>query len=262
MPVVESTDGSSHNINAIRAGELDMGIAQSDVQAAAYNGTEGFVGKKPFKELRSIFSVYAEPLHFLTRADAGINTFMDVKGKRVNIGNAGSGQRQTVELILAHLGWDKSVFSLAAEFQSAEQSQALCDNRIDAVFFTVGVPNGSIKEAARTCNTKIIPLAGDWVDTFLRKFPAYTKATIPGGIYRGTNLDVATIESRATLISSTKAGNDAVYEVVKAVFENLEDFKNMHPAFAHLNKLEMIRNGLTAPLHEGAVRYYQETGLM
>ena len=259
---VESTGGSAYNINTIRAGELDMGVAQSDVQAAALEGTQSFKDSGAFEDLRAVFSVHPEPLHLLARADAGIETFMDVKGKRVNIGNAGSGQRETVELILDHLGWDKGAFSLAAELKSAEQSQALCDNKIDAVFFTVGIPSGSMQEATTSCATKIIPMSGDWVDAFIKKYPAYAKATIPGGIYAGTDDDVATFGPKATFVSSNRVAPDVVYQVVKAVFENFDDFKRLHPAFEPLKKDEMIKDGLAAPLHDGAVRYYKEAGLM
>ena len=259
---VESTGGSAYNVNTIRAGDLDMGVAQSDVQAAAFQGTLTFKERGAFNNLRAVFSVHPEPLHLIARADAGIKTFDDLKGKRVNIGNPGSGQAETVKLILQTVGWSKNDFSLASELKSAEQSAALCDNKVDAVFFTVGIPSGSIKEATTTCDTKLIPISGAWVDSFVKKYPAYAKATIPGGIYRGSPDPTATFGPKATFVSSTNTPDDTVYAVVKSVFENFESFKKLHPAFADLQRNEMTVDGLSAPLHNGAIRYYKEVGLM
>ena len=259
---VESTGGSVYNINTIRAGELDMGVAQSDVQAAALAGQRGFKEKGPFEELRAVFSVHPEPLHLIARAGSGIKKFDDIKGKRVNIGNPGSGQRATTELIMAKHGWSQDVFALASELKSAEQSKALCDNKVDAVFFTVGIPSGSIKEATTACESVLVPMSGTWVDEFIGENPAYAKAVIPGGIYRGNSDDVPTFGPKATFVTSTNTPDHVVYAVVKAVFENFNDFRKLHPAFAKLKKEEMVKDGLSAPLHPGAAKYYKEAGLM
>ena len=259
---VESTGGSAYNINTIRAGELDMGVAQSDVQSAAWNGILGFKEGGKFKELRSVFSVHAEPLQLIVRADSGITSFEGVKGKRVNLGNHGSGQRETMKLIMAHLGWTDKDFALAGDLKSSEQSKALCDNKLDAVFFTAGIPSGSVKEATTSCDTKIISMDGPWVDTFVKKYPAYAKAMIPGGTYRGTDADVNTFGPKATFVSSTATSADTVYQVVKAVFENFDDFKKLHPAFKPVTKAGMAMDGLAAPLHDGAMKYYKEAGII
>ncbi len=259
---VESTGGSVYNVNAIRTGDLDLGVAQSDVQAAAVNGTRSFEKSGPFKELRAVFSIHPEPLHLMARSDSGIASFADLKGKRVNIGNPGSGQRATTDLLIAHHGWDKGAFSLAAELKSAEQSKALCDNKLDAAFFTVGIPNASITEASTLCDAALVPMAGDWVDAFIGKYPAYAKATIPGGIYRGNDAGVKTFGPKATFVTSSKVSSDVIYHVVKSVFENFDRFRKQHPAFKTLDKAAMVKDGLSAPLHEGALRYYREAGLI
>jgi TRAP transporter TAXI family solute receptor len=145
---VESTGGSVYNVNTIRAGELDMGVVQSDVQYKSLKGEgEEFQDQGPFEELRAVFSVHAEPFTVVARADSGIETFDDLKGKRVNIGNPGSGSRATFEVLMNKLGWTMGDFALAAELKPAEQAQAMCDNNVDAIVYTVGHPNGSIKEA-------------------------------------------------------------------------------------------------------------------
>ena len=185
---VESTGGSVYNINTIKAGELDFGVAQSDWQYHAYNGTSKFKDSGAYKELRAVFSVHPEPFTVVARADAGIKSFADLKGKRVNIGNPGSGQRGTMEVLMGEMGWDKSVFKLASELKSAEQSQALCDNKIDAMIFTVGHPPGSIKEATTSCASVLVNVTGPAVDSLVKKNSFYRTATIPGGMYTGTDV--------------------------------------------------------------------------
>ncbi|MBC7134927.1 MAG: TAXI family TRAP transporter solute-binding subunit, partial [Oceanibaculum nanhaiense] len=148
---VESTGGSIYNINAISQGEMEIGVAQSDWQYHAYNGTAGQFEGKPIKQIRAMFSLHPEPFTVLARKDSGIKNFEDMKGKRVNIGNPGSGQRATMDVVLKAKGWTTADFSLASELKPAEQSQALCDNKVDAIVYTVGHPNGSIQEATTSC---------------------------------------------------------------------------------------------------------------
>ena len=259
---VESTGGSVYNLNTIRAGELDFGVAQSDWQYHAYNGTSKFEDQGPNKDLRAVFSLHAEPFTVVARADAGIKNFEDLKGKRVNVGNPGSGQRGTMEVLMKEMGWTMDDFASAQELKSAEQAAALCDNKIDAFVFTVGHPSGSIKEATTSCDTVLVNVDNDAVRKLVADNPYYRMATIPGGMYRGTDEDVTTFGVGATVVSSAKVPEDVVYQVVKAVFENFDDFKGLHPAFGTLKKEEMIKDGLSAPLHDGAVKYYKEAGLM
>ncbi len=259
---VESTGGSIYNLNTIRAGELDMGVAQSDWQYHAYNGTSKFKAQGPNKKLRAVFSIHPEPFTVVARKDAHIKNFDDLKGKRVNIGNPGSGQRGTMEVVMAAKGWTNKDFKLASELKSSEQSKALCDNKIDAIVFTVGHPSGSIKEASTSCDTNLVNVTGPAIDKLVKDHDYYRYATIPGGMYRGTPDDTKTFGVGATFVTSSDVPEDVIYNVVKAVFENFDEFKKLHPAFAHLKKEEMIKDGLSAPLHRGAIKYYKEAGLM
>jgi TRAP transporter TAXI family solute receptor len=259
---VESTGGSVYNLNTIRTGELDMGVAQSDVQYQAYHGTDKFAEQGPDKDLRAVFSVHPEPYTVVARADAGVKNFQDLKGKRVNIGNPGSGQRATTEVLLAAMGWSLKDFKLASELKASEQSSALCDNKVDAIVYVVGHPNGSIQEASSSCDSVVVNVTGPAVDKLVAKNAYFRTATIPGGMYRGTPDDAKTFGVGATFVSSAKVPADVIYNVVKAVFENFEEFQKLHPAFAHLKKEEMIKDGLSAPLHDGAIKYYKEAGLM
>jgi uncharacterized protein len=259
---VESTGGSVYNINTIRGNELDMGVAQSDWQYHAYNGTSKFKDAGAFKDLRAVFSVHPEPFTVVARADSGIKTFDDLKGKRVNIGNPGSGQRGTMEVLMEAKGWTNADFALTSELKASEQSKALCDNKIDAMVYTVGHPSGSIKEATTSCDSVLVTVDGSAVEKLITDNDFYRSATIPGGMYAGSDGDVATFGVGATFVSSAKVSDDIVYNVVKAVFENFDSFKKFHPAFANLKKSEMIKDGLSAPLHPGAVKYYKEAGLL
>lgn len=259
---VESTGGSTYNLNAIASGELEMGVAQSDWQYHAWNGTSKFKEKGPNKDLRAVFSVHPEPFTVVARADSGIKNFEDLKGKRVNIGNPGSGQRGTMEVVMEKMGWTKDDFKLASELKSAEQSKALCDNKIDAIVFTVGHPSGSIKEATTSCDSVLVNVQGEVIDALVEENDYYRKATIPAGMYRGNDQDTMTFGVGATFVTSAKVPENVIYVVVKSVFENFDDFKKLHPAFAVLKKEEMVKDGLSAPLHDGAAKYYKEVGLI
>ena len=256
-----STGGSIANINAIKAGDMDMGVAQSDWQFHAYNGSSQFEGDKFDKE-RAVFSVHSEPFTVIARADAGIESFDDLKGKRVNVGNPGSGQLATMEVVLAAKGWTMDDFALASELKPAEQAAALGDNKVDAIIYTVGHPNGSIQEAVSTVDAKLVPVQGEAIDKLVADNPFYAYASIPGGMYKGTDSEVKTFGVKATFVTSSDVDDAVVYEVVKAVFDNFDRFKKLHPAFENLKEEEMIKDGLSAPLHDGAVKYYKERGWM
>ncbi|ESR26236.1 TRAP transporter solute receptor, TAXI family precursor [Lutibaculum baratangense AMV1] len=257
----ESTGGSIENVNFIGAGDLDFGIAQSDVQYNAVNGAAQFDGQ-PVESLRAVFSLHPEPFTVVARADAGIETFDDLNGKRVNIGNPGSGQRTLMDLLMERKGWTQADFQVASELKPAEQGAALCDNNIDAFVYSVGHPSAGITEPTTTCDAVVVPVTGPEVDELLEENDYYFHATIPGGMYRGTDEDVETFGVGATLVASADVPEEVVYTVVKAVFENLEAFKGLHPAFGVLKQEQMVSEGLSAPLHPGAQKYYEEQGWM
>lgn len=259
---VESTGGSVYNLNTIRSGELDFGVAQSDWQYHAFNGTDAFEGQGANPDLRSVFSLHAEPFTVVARADSGIKVINDIKGKRVNIGNPGSGQRGTIEVLMDAKGWTRDDFSLASELKASEQASALCDNKIDAMVYVVGHPSGAIKEATTSCESVLVAVNDEDVDKLIADNSYYRHATIPGGMYRGNPDDVMTFGVGATIVSSAKVPDEVVYNLVKAVFENFDTFRKLHPAFANLKKEEMVRDALTAPLHPGAEKYYKEAGLL
>jgi len=257
---VESTGGSTYNINAIRTGDLDFGLVQSDVHYSALKGVGAFEKDGAFKELRAVFSVHPEPFTVLARREANIKSFEDFKGKRFNIGNPGSGTRTSMEQLLAAMGWTTSDFSLASELKADEHGPALCDNKIDGFFYAVGHPSANIQDPVTTCGAQLVPLTGPVIDKLVEEHPYFAKATIPGGLYAGNPNDIETYGVLATLVTSTNASEETVYQLVKAVFENFDEFKRLHPAFANLDPAKMVKDGLSAPLHDGALKYYKEKG--
>ncbi|GGK41970.1 TAXI family TRAP transporter solute-binding subunit [Salinarimonas ramus] len=257
---VESTGGSVYNVNAIRGGDLEFGVVQSDVQYQAFNGEGRFADQGAQEDLRALFSLHPEPLTVVARAGSGIEHFDDLAGKRVNIGNPGSGQRALMDILMERKGWTTSDFALASELAPAEQAQALCDDNIDAFVFTVGHPAGTIQEATSSCDAELVDVTGDYVDALTEEFPFYFTATIPGGMYRGNDEATETFGVGATFVSSADVSEEAVYTLVKSVFDNFDDFTALHPALSVLEPETMIEAGLSAPLHPGAERYYRERG--
>ncbi|WP_035712219.1 TAXI family TRAP transporter solute-binding subunit [Haematobacter massiliensis] len=257
---VESTGGSAYNANAIKAGELDFGMAQSDVQYNALNGAGAFKDTGANDKLRAVFSLHPEPFTVLAHPDAGVTAFEDFRGKRFNVGNPGSGTRNSMEVLLGALGWTLADFSLASELKADEHGPALCDGKIDGFFYGVGHPSANIQDPTTTCGAKLVALTGEAVDKLVAANSYYAKATIPGGMYNGNPDPVETYGVLATVITSADTPEDTVYAVTKAVFDNFDEFKALHPALAHLDPAKMVTDGLSAPLHPGAAKYYKEKG--
>jgi len=257
---VESTGGSVFNINTIKAGELDMGVAQSDVQFNALKGVANFKDAGAYGDLRAVFSLHPEPFTVLSRKEANIKSFTDFKGKRFNVGNPGSGTRASMEELLVAMAWKMSDFALAAELKADEHGPALCDGKIDGFFYGVGHPSANIQDPTTTCGAKLVSLTGPAVDKLVKERAYYARATIPGGLYPNNPQVTETYGVLATFVSSSKTSPDSIYAVTKAVFDNFDEFKKLHPALANLKPEAMIKDGLSAPLHDGAVKYYKEKG--
>jgi len=259
---VESTGGSVFNVNAVMAGDLEFGVVQSDRQFQAMKGLAEWKEKGPQKDLRAVFTIHPESITLVAADDAGIKSINDLRGKRVNIGNPGSGQRQNSIDGLKNAGINYEKDLKAEGVKAAEAPGLLQDGRIDAFFYTVGHPSGAIKEAtAGRRKVHFVPITG--VDKLLKKYPYYAKAMIPIKLYPGaTNTkDVETFGVKATFVTSAKVPDRVVYAITKEVFDNFEDFKKLHPAYQVLTKKNMLE-GMSAPIHPGAMKYYKEAGLM
>ena len=259
---VESTGGSVYNVNTIKAGELDFGVAQSDIQSNAVKGLAQFKEGGAHVDLRAVFSVYPEALTVAARKESGVKKFEDFKGKRFNVGNPGSGTRVTIEMLMTALGMKTSDFSLTSELKPDEHGAALCDNKIDGFGFVVGSPAANIQDPTTTCGAKLVSVSGPAVDKLVKDYPYFAHVTIPGGIYPNNPDAVKTFGVMASFVTSAKVPDNVVYAMVSAVFDNFEEFKKLHPAFANLDPKDMVKSGMSAPLHPGAVKYYKEKGWM
>ena len=259
---VESTGGSVFNVNAVMNGDLEFGIVQSNRQYQAINALEEWKDKGPQKDLRSVFSIHPEAVTLVAAVDSGIKTIQDVKGKRINIGNPGSGQRGDSIAALEAVGIDFEKDIKAESIKASEAPSLLQDNRIDAFFYTVGHPSGNIKEA--TSGARKVLLADiTGIDGMLKDRSYYAKATISKDLYPGAQneKDIQTFGVKATLVTSAKVSDDVVYAITKEVFDNFDDFTKLHPAYAGLTKENMLE-GLSAPMHPGAIKYFKEVGLI
>lgn len=259
---VESTGGSVFNINAVLSGDLEFGIAQSDRQSQAMNGEAEWTDMGPQADLMAVCALHPESITLVAAEDAGIRTIDDLRGKRVNIGDPGSGNRGNAIDALENAGINWETDIQAEQLKAVESAKLLQDGRIDAYFYTVGHPNGSVLEATSgTRKVRFVPI--DNVDNLIKTYPYYAKSIIPKSLYpNATNDgDVATYGVKATLVTSAKVPEEIVYAVTKEVFDNLEEFKSLHPAFIVLTRENMLE-GNTAPYHPGALKYFKEAGLM
>ena len=260
---VESTGGSAFNVNAIMAGDLELGIVQSDRQYQAWEGQKEWKEAGPQKDLRAICSFHPETIILVAADDSGINKFEDIKGKQISIGNMGSGFRgNAIDALEAYgINWETDI--RAESLKAAEQAKMLQDGRLDAFFYTVGNPNGSIKEATSgKRKVHFVAIDGPGIDKLIAKWPYYAKAYVPKSMYEmATNPgDVDTFAVKATFCTSAKVPDHVIYAITKEIFDNLEEFKKLHPAYAVLTKENMLQ-ALSAPIHPGAMKYYKEAGL-
>jgi TRAP transporter TAXI family solute receptor len=257
---VEPSEGSVANIRGVLAKDFDVGIAQSDMQYAAREGVGPFKdGARP--KLRALFSVYPELLTVMAREDANIHSLADLRGKRVALGPAGSGTRSTMDLAMEAVGVKRSDLRAALEMKFVETAPALCENKIDAFVMVAGHPNPIFHEAADTCRTRVVPVTGAPIDALVAARPYYAKAEVPGKVYKGTETAQPTFGTMATIVVSADMPDDVAYAITRAVFDNFDDFRRLHPALAGLTKEQALR-GETVPFHPGAARYFKEVGLM
>lgn len=258
---VESTGGSVYNVNTIKAGELDFGIAQSDTVYQAFKGEGKFEGAAAVPELRSAMAIYPELLALVVSQKSGIKKVTDLKGKKVNLDSPGSGTRMTADIVFEAFGMKASDLALANELKSSEGPTLLQDNHADGYFFVAGHPTANIKDAANSLDISIVPIEGPGIDALLKKYPYYAKGIISGTFYKGVPNDVPSIGVKAVLVTSSKVKDEVVYQVTKTILDNFDKFKELHPAYKTITK-ESLLEGLSAPQHPGAIRAFKEAGLL
>ncbi|NIZ15549.1 TAXI family TRAP transporter solute-binding subunit [Phaeobacter sp. HF9A] len=257
----EPSQGSLANLQALRGGRVDFAILQSDWQAQATDGVAGLADGTPFSDLRSVLSLHAEVFTVVARKDSGIETFSDLRGHRVNIGNPGSGQRATMEVLMQDLGWSRDSFSEVHDLPAEAQSAALCAGEIDAMVFVVGPPPASIEEATTACDSILVSVNEPRIRAFISADRHFDFAQIPARLYRGNPDPVRSFGVAATLVTTRQAKPKVVEAVVKAVFTNLNELRQAHPAFRALTPEVMAQDYQTAPQHRAARAYYRSESL-
>lgn len=258
--LVKSTAGSVYNIQALKKNDISLAMVQSDIAYQAYHGMGQFQENKA-SNIRLVMAIYPELFTFVTRKDANINSIMDIKGKRINLGNTGSGNETTALALLEALEIKKSDLALATEFKAAEMPNALRNNQIDGYFYMVGHPTSNIKEIAHSMDIKIVPIVGEKVNTFVKDHPYFIQTSVPANLYKNNENSIPTFGVKAALVANANVSDETVYLVVKAILENFEEFKTLHPAYSYMTKKSLLE-GVHIPLHIGAKRYYQEKGLL
>ena len=257
-----SMGGSVHNLRELREGALDIAVVQSDLQHHAYHGTSVFGSAGPNKELRALFSVVPESFTVIAGEHADISTLEDLKGQRVNVGNPGSGQRVAMNAVMQYLGWTMDDFGSATEIKSALQAEQICRRKLDAAVYMVAHPNLSVREATSSCSSILVPVAGPEIEKLISDNPHFVKTSISGDLYAANPNPVPSFGVTATVVATSATSPEVVYQVVKAVFENLEEMRTLLPVFAKLDTEFMLAPHHAAPWHPGALRYFQEAGMM
>lgn len=260
--VAVSSAGSVENIRQVESGAATFALAQADVVRAALRGAGPFAAAGPDPDLRTLIALYPEALTVVARADAGIRDFQDLRGRRVGVGKSGAGYPFTRDVVLAAYGWTTSDFGQVLELDPAAQEEALCGDEVDAVFFAAGHPNGLTQGVTTGCRARLVRIAGAPVDRLLGTHSEYTRAVIPGGMYPGSPNDVPTIATRALLVTSRNLPDDLAHALVKAVFENFDDFRRLHPVLWNLRREDAVPGGDLMAIHPGALAYYREAGLV
>ncbi len=254
----ESTGASVVNSNLLNNGEVDFALMQNDIAFYAFNGVEMFSDGSALTNLRGLASLYPEVIQIVVNASAGIDSVEDLRGMRVAVGAPGSGAEANARQILnAHgITYD----DISADFLSfAEAADALKDGNVDAAFVTAGTPTAAVTDVSTTHSVKILSISDNMADSLIAEFPFYDKVTIPAGTYRNQDSDVETVAVLAMLAVRAGLSEDMVYNVTKALFENLDDFAAAHARGGNLS-LDSATGGMPLELHPGADRYYKEMG--
>ena len=258
----EPSGGSLANLQALREGRLDFAIVQSDWQAQAYHGSPLLSEGVPFSDLRALVSLHSEIFTVVARADAGIASFADLRGKRVNIGNKGSGQRATMEVLMTALEWDLDSFAQVSDLPAENQSAALCAGEFDAMIYVVGHPSASVEDATTACDSVLVPVDDPRLRAIIAASDVYGFSEIPANLYRGNREPVKSFGFAATLVTTRQQGLRVVNALVRTIITDLAALRRAHPGFASLDQQRMVEDFNTAPLHRAARAYFRFEGLL
>lgn len=253
----QTSKGSIDNAKKLREGAVQFAIVQSDVQFYSFKGYGPFKGIGPDPKIQSVFSLHQEPFTVVARKDAKIRSFGHLKGKRVDMGKLGSGQRTSMQLLMRINGWTKNDFAKITGLSPRLQSTAICANEIDAIMIMTGHPDADLKKTMATCPVILVHVTGAATDRLMKLLPYYQPMSIAGGTYPGSTLSTRTFGVNATLVTSSDTSDHVVKELMQAFFNNFTNFKFSHAAFAKLAPKDMAHIGLTAPKHPSAQLYFE-----
>lgn len=259
--IAYTSGGSVYNIHAMLSTELDLAISRSDLAFQAYNGEGAFASAGPARELRVIASLYGMPVTVIARRDAGVKTIEDIRGKRLNLGNRGSGQRTIAEMLLKSLGLGTGDFAATTELTTSAMGKAFCEGKIDVMLEALGNPAAFYKRAIEECDGVIVPISTPVLENILKSQPRLGRLEIPGGIYRGFDDPIPSFGFTAVLLTSTRIDDEAIYRVTRSLFSRLPEFRQSHPVLERLKTLNMVRDGITIPFHPGSLRYLASQGM-
>jgi len=256
----EPSSGPVESIESVRRGRLDIGVVPSDVLADAVAGQGAFRSRGPTPGLRVLFAGPDEMLTVVARKELGIRTVAEIRGTRINIGNPGSRQRANLDRVMAALGLTRRDFADVRELPAAEQHRAFCNKELDVIVYSVGHPSGLIHDVTRICQGMLVDVSGPAIDRLLAEYQEYERVVIPGGTYSANQADVRTFGVRAVVVTGPQVSDTMAYEITRTVFDNVDAFRRLHPAFETLSVAEMVHPSGRAPVHAGALRYYRERG--
>ena len=255
----QSTGASAENLRLISAGDAEFATVQNDVMDYAYNGTDMFAGKA-LPNLATLGTMYPEVVQIAASKSSGIKTIYDLKGKRVSVGDAGSGVEFNAKQILEGYGLTFDDIK-KSNLSFKESGEGLQNGTLDACFITAGVPNAALQELAFTNGLILIPVNGAEADAICAKYGFYTKTTIPSGTYKGTDEDTEALSIKCTIAVNANLDEDTVYKMTKVLFENLEELGNAHAKGKEVTAAKAV-TGCSVPFHPGAKKYFEEIGLI
>jgi TRAP transporter TAXI family solute receptor len=256
------TGGAVYNMQAVSFGTVQLGIARSDLSFQAYTGTGNFDDEPPIEDMRAVASLYSVPVAVIAKRSLGLTYVKDIKGKRFNIGNDGSGKRELSSFIMKLQGWTRADFAATTEYDTGPMVKAFCDGELDVILEGLGNPAKMYADVTEKCDGQFLPFSPETIDQLKADYPYYVDMAIPGGMYAGTPDNVASFGYRAILIASSKVHPDAIYQVVSSLVGNLKDLRAKHASLDILTPQAMANFGIYIPLHDGAARYYKEHNLL
>jgi len=259
--ITYSTSGSKYNLQAIRNGELDLAISRFDLAYEAYRGVNNFEKQDPFSDLRYIVTLYPMPIGVIVPQKSETNYLEDLKGKRINIGNPGSGKRSVANMIFQAMNWHNSDFKRVTGLATREMGDIFCGNGIDGIIELLGIPASFYDKITNKCQGRFIPIPSKVILSVQRNNPFIEFGEIPGGLYPHNPINVQTFQIGAILLTSRNISGDVIFRICETLFGNMEEFRKIHPALENFNLNNIKKKNTFIPYHNGAIKYYRKQGL-